>query len=887
MADLNYTVGVNTTRAQQSLKKLQANTKSLGDSLNGLQTIIGSIAIGALVRNVLLGADAMVNMSRATDISVAAITAFSQAMQVTGGTADRARDAISDLTKNLGEAARGSAELQESFRQAGVSLEDLRTLSTEEVFRAVLEGLTKIPDAATRSSVAMKILGESVKGVDLKTLNEQFGITESEVGPYADSIKAAAEANTALAKNIANFQLALTSVLEPLNKIAANINITVEGFKTLIKVTAAVIGSLLLFKKVIPAVTALTTAFYGLATGTKTGILGLSLMQKNLKMTAGHLGRVITNTGKAGSRMVSFGLAVSQSLKFLARFAGVAGIIYAVTTSVNELVKAFTDIDVLKNIGDAIGKGFDFVKEKLGFAKEEVKQVTDEVKKTGEATREAVTETEKQKKEYRKVRDAAIELLKATNSMVEGYKKQNEEIITSLKLERDRIGLGSEQIKHLDTVSRFQKQHADQIDALKLKAKEQNLENEAGKKNYEEIQKQIALLTESYQNQLPEVKKISAEIRDKTLALEAAAEASRKVEEAQKAIAAAVERANESAKDFSQKMSDATRDAQNELKMLNMGELEKSIFKIKTGISQDVTNEVRRLQEVIAKTGDPDGKIAASIENIKQAGREAINAQAQLASQSYEYQRSWSHGWSKAFREYKDDATNASKQAERVFSKATKGMEDSIVGFAKTGKFEWKGFVSSILEELLRAQVQQLIAQIFGAASPASLFGGTGSSSGGGSGGGGLGSIVSGIGNMFGGSSSPKSSGSSSSGLGSIVSSIGNLFGGNSSSSSSGGGFLDSIGSGISSAVSGVGKFFSGFFANGGMIPAGGFGIVGERGPEMVSGPAMVTPMGGSQTINYNINAVDAQSFAALVARDPGLIYAVTEQGRRSMATRR
>jgi len=45
--------------------------------------------------------------------------------------------------------------------------------------------------------------------------------------------------------------------------------------------------------------------------------------------------------------------------------------------------------------------------------------------------------------------------------------------------------------------------------------------------------------------------------------------------------------------------------------------------------------------------------------------------------------------------------------------------------------------------------------------------------------------------------------------------------------------------------------------------------------------------MSGGQTINYNINAVDAQSFAALVARDPGLIYAVTEQGRRSMATRR
>ena len=120
--------------------------------------------------------------------------------------------------------------------------------------------------------------------------------------------------------------------------------------------------------------------------------------------------------------------------------------------------------------------------------------------------------------------------------------------------------------------------------------------------------------------------------------------------------------------------------------------------------------------------------------------------------------------------------------------------------------------------------------------------------------------------------------------ISSIGSTIGSLFGGSSGpSKSSGGGFMDTI----SSAASGVGKFFSGFFANGGMIPPGGYGIVGERGPEMVSGPGMVTPMSGGTNVTYNINAVDASSFASLVARDPGLIYAVTEQGRRSLATRR
>ncbi|WP_375553400.1 tape measure protein [Roseovarius mucosus] len=50
--------------------------------------------------------------------------------------------------------------------------------------------------------------------------------------------------------------------------------------------------------------------------------------------------------------------------------------------------------------------------------------------------------------------------------------------------------------------------------------------------------------------------------------------------------------------------------------------------------------------------------------------------------------------------------------------------------------------------------------------------------------------------------------------------------------------------SGIASSLfkgSGLSEIFAGFFDNGGRIGAGQFGIVGERGPEIVSGPANVT----------------------------------------------
>jgi len=86
---------------------------------------------------------------------------------------------------------------------------------------------------------------------------------------------------------------------------------------------------------------------------------------------------------------------------------------------------------------------------------------------------------------------------------------------------------------------------------------------------------------------------------------------------------------------------------------------------------------------------------------------------------------------------------------------------------------------------------------------------------------------------------------------------------------------------------------FGGFFANGGTLSPGKVGIVGERGPELISGPATITPMDKlaapveQTSVTYNINAVDATSFRSMIARDPEFLYAVTEQGRRSQPSRR
>lgn len=85
---------------------------------------------------------------------------------------------------------------------------------------------------------------------------------------------------------------------------------------------------------------------------------------------------------------------------------------------------------------------------------------------------------------------------------------------------------------------------------------------------------------------------------------------------------------------------------------------------------------------------------------------------------------------------------------------------------------------------------------------------------------------------------------------------------------------------------------FAGMFANGGSIGAGQWGLVGERGLEIVEGPATVTPLRGGvggTTIVYNIDARGAQRGVAedikrmMDQRDRALPAKIRDSRRRGM----
>lgn len=88
------------------------------------------------------------------------------------------------------------------------------------------------------------------------------------------------------------------------------------------------------------------------------------------------------------------------------------------------------------------------------------------------------------------------------------------------------------------------------------------------------------------------------------------------------------------------------------------------------------------------------------------------------------------------------------------------------------------------------------------------------------------------------------------------------------------------------------GANYSGAYDRGGSIPAGSYGLVGERGPELVAGPASVTGRlqtasmmqraGGGETKIRLISITDQQNAADYLGSDPGeqKILAIADRNR-------
>lgn len=838
------------------------DTEQANRSIDGLRGAVAGLIAAFSVRELVQFADSITNVRNRLNQLTPDINDTTEQFRALAGIAINARAPLSETADlyfrisraagSLGITQREAAEVtglvakaitasgisaqeaQGPLLQLGQALQSGRLQGDE--LKSILEGLPPVANAlATSLGVpigALKELGAQgkISAQDViqairdarDSIERDFGATTATIGQASEVLR------TSLALTFDNFE----QNTQAGQSVAVVIEYIAMQIFRLSNNVDKIIGPLSTFVKIVGSIAAFTIVgrvlrtVGGILVGLTRGVGSASAMFRNFLDNLRNFGTIFR---QVGGGLLGFVETVIFTLTPLGRLLRLIGAIGAAAAAYFGLDELFGDIEELGDKSSDTSNEIAAWKEEMAALALEL----DNTKDSGNAVNNTLTE-----------------LQDTVSKGLGDYKSSNADFLENLKITRENLNLTREQIQYNDDIRRFTENYRDRVKDLREELKELNKNPERNAELIAEINQAIADTTSEYQEQLPQVTKIAAEIKKISEDQSAAEESARKQTEALRESAEAarlLQRVTEGVDDYIVDIRRSSENAQRELERMNMNSLERELDDIEQQLQRGLQDKIREINRTEIDPVVKDEKIR----KITEETNKAVEAQKQAAREAYEYSRSFEFGWKRAYEQYAEDATNAAKQAENIFKTATQGMEDALVDLITTGKFEWRDFVNELGEMLLRAELKRLIADVFGAISPS------------GSGG----SI---LGGLFGGG--PASSSGSSGGSG------------------SGGGLLGTVGSIVGGVVSGIGSFFGGLFANGGTLPGGQFGIVGEAGPELITGPANITPLqglGSTTNVTYNISAVDAASFRSLVARDPEFIHAVAMKGGSSVPMRR
>ena len=775
MADLRYTVDVDTRGAQQSI--------------TGLKSTLGGIA--AAVAAAFSFRELATTTARFEDLRTTLKFLFretgdgAQAFEQIKAFAKSSVFSVEDLTATVVKLK--SAGLDPTIKQLSL-FADVASVATDSV--GALQAITDLFARTTEGGLGLEDLNRLAdRGIPVfKILGDKLGLSRLEISKFGQTAEGA--------------QIILGALTEGLEEMFAGAS---EERANNLSQAFSNLGD------------ALGNAADAIGQGGFNQALGDAV--RNISNFIERNEQLIASIGAGLGAAITF---ATDNFKFLAAIIGgvfaakTAGLILTIAAATFEFAKglraAATAGAVLQGVtgiglakvaaGVAAAAGIIATIDNLtGDAANNIEELNKELEKIGEDSNMPegplikpeldTSEINNFKDQFKDLKAKQDEITRSSIDYFKQYKNSVQDVKKKVEQEQRYLTMTEAQVNVQRELDRFTQNYFNTIRPLQEKVLDLRKKNtEETKIQADEIEKQIGQITDLYNVELAGLKE-ALELREKT----------RIEEESRLAIL-------QNRRDLEEDLADSIKESQRSLNDLSLTPFQKEIEDIRRQIDDKLIQSIRNI-----KGQFEDGLISsdAYLQEIKVLEAEAEKAFEKItenARRQREVQRSFEFGWRKAFQNFADDATNAAKTAEKMFTQMSRGIEDTIVDFVKTGKLEFRGLIADMLETLLRSQIQQLMAQTLGAFS-----------------GGGGGASLS--------------------------------------------------------------KLFAGFFANGGMIPSGSFGVVGERGPELVSGPATVMPMSGGGAVTYNINAVDALSFKSLIARDPGFIHAVATQGARKVPTRR
>ena len=736
-ADSKVTVEADTSGAVRSVKTLETAFASLKTQLLGL-------GIGAAVQQANQFALALDQASRASGVALGTVTSFSRAVASLGGDAGRAAGDVVDFVAGLDAAKKGSASAQIDLQKLGISLSDLGSKSNEELFKRTVNNIAAIGDASTRNRLAVQLLGRSFKDIDVRDVAARLNAGG---GTNTGAITSAAAAQRNISENFGKLQEALLNVLKPLNDIAASVNVTTQTFEKLITAVVAVGAAFLTFTYAGKIFTLLRVAVVGLYEAFGAIVAAARNLGSFLGELSGGMGALWRATEGAGGMFTRLYMVIETVAKFIGTLlapaiaalaplwkpfavAGAAALgwlsesLDGLISNAQKFITAITFGAVKFNQAGA-GRG--------GNAS----TLADQQARGEELRKQSELEAAARQKVVDAFRGQRLEQEK----IITGYKQSNNDLLRQLEFQNSLIGKTEEESQKKSKLFEMETAYVKQINDILAKQEEMKraamggTEEEVAAYNAYSagVQKTIMALARQYEVQV----EAGTKLIDRGQGLALLDKDRQNTLERITAQMEAQARISEAMTSARSKIGGEKQDLSFQRGLIGFGNLTKQRLTI-VEESRKAGNEAARAYAAAFEGEDMTAAQAQQFADGLKAIEEGYAEIRDLQLSNLAASQEWSAGWREAFQNYADEAENSARQASDYFSTFTKGWEDAIVNFVRTGKLSFKDLANSMIAEFAKIQAQKMFVQLFGGAGNAgggllgSLFGGLFGKAGGG-----------------------------------------------------------------------------------------------------------------------------------------------------------
>lgn len=162
-------------------------------------------------------------------------------------------------------------------------------------------------------------------------------------------------------------------------------------------------------------------------------------------------------------------------------------------------------------------------------------------------------------------------------------------------------------------------------------------------------------------------------------------------------------------------------DLQTQMDQMTMTSSEKTLDNIQKQIHAEQELALKKRQ---GQLGVGESISAEDVEDINKKVADSYQPIIDRTKEVISKSREFNTGWSSAFKQYVDDATNAANQGKAVFDAMTNAMNSAIDNFVTTGKLNFGDFAKSVVMDLEKIALKAAVANVLGASGLGSIFGG-------------------------------------------------------------------------------------------------------------------------------------------------------------------